>query len=210
LELLPHSVDSHSRTASGEASKEKRTIITSIKPFGLAQRRKAAFETVAQAELPVLYRVARRLTLDPSRAEDLVSQTLLDAARAWDAFDGRFPRSWLIKILQNNFRRDLRRAASQPETVSLETPVEATCEIWHELNWRAIGSRLMEELDKLPEEYRLAVTLCDVEELSYEEAADAMGVPKGTVRSRLFRGRRMLRNKLASFVDMEETDVAQA
>jgi len=165
---------------------------------------------VAQAELPVLYRVARRLTLDPSRAEDLVSQTLLDAARAWDAFDGRFPRSWLIKILQNNFRRDLRRAASQPETVSLETPVEATCEIWHELNWRAIGSRLMEELDKLPEEYRLAVTLCDVEELSYEEAADAMGVPKGTVRSRLFRGRRMLRNKLASFVDMEETDVAQA
>ncbi len=185
-------------------------IISTIKPFGLAQRRKAAFETVAEKELPVLYRVARRLTLDPSRAEDLVSQTLLDAARAWDAFDGRYPRSWLIKILQNNFRRDLRRASSQVETVSLETPIEASCEIWSELNWRAIGSRLMEELDKLPEEYRLAVTLCDVEELSYDEAAAAMNIPKGTVRSRLFRGRRLLRNRLASYVGEEEFDDTQA
>jgi len=185
-------------------------MIVSMKPFSFAQKRKAPFAEVAQAELPVLYRVARRLTLDPNRAEDLVGQTLLDAAKAWDAFDGQHPRSWLIKILQNNFRRELRRAGSRVETVAIEDSPEPSCEIWHNLNWRAIGSRLVEELDKLPAEYRLAVTLCDMEELSYEEAAIAMNIPKGTVRSRLFRGRRMLRSRLATFMELEEIDVTQA
>lgn len=183
-------------------------MTVTMRPFSFAQKRKAPFAEVAQAELPVLYRVARRLTLDASRAEDLVGQTLLNAAQAWDSFDGQHARSWLITILRNNFRRELRRASSRVETVAIEDSPEPACEIWHDLNWRAIGSRLVEELDKLPEEYRMTVTLCDMEELTYKEAALAIGIPTGTVRSRLFRGRRMLRCRLATFMELEESDDA--
>lgn len=160
------------------------------------------WEEVALAELPVLYRVAKRLTSDPVLAEDLVAQTLFDAGKAWDSFDGEFPRSWLIRILQNNFKKDIRRAASRPQTLPIEEQIVAgECDVWRELNWGAIGPQIIEEVDSLLEEYRMTITLCDIEEMSYEEAAEAMGVPIGTVRSRLFRARRILREKLAHYVD---------
>jgi RNA polymerase sigma-70 factor (ECF subfamily) len=65
---------------------------------------KSNFEATALAELPVLYRVARRMTLNASTAEDLVGQTLLQAATAWKSFDGNYPRSWMIRIMQNIYR----------------------------------------------------------------------------------------------------------
>ena len=74
-------------------------------------------------------------------------------------------------------------------------------DIWDDLNQRLLASSIVEELDRIPDEYRLAVTLCDMEELSYEEAAEALGIPLGTVRSRLFRGRHMLRERLSSMMD---------
>lgn len=161
-----------------------------------------SWEEVALAELPVLYRVAKRLTSNTTLAEDLVAQTLLDAGKAWDAFDGEFTRSWLIRILQNNFKKDIRRAASRPQTLPIEEQIVAKeCDVWGELNWGAIGPQIIEEVDSLLEEYRMTITLCDIEEMSYEEAAEAMGVPIGTVRSRLFRARRILREKLAHYVD---------
>jgi RNA polymerase sigma-70 factor (ECF subfamily) len=161
-----------------------------------------SFEQVALAELPVLYRVAKRLASDPSKAEDLVGQTLLDAGKAWDNFDGEFPRSWLIRILQNNHRKDLRRESSRPKTQPIEDYQETSeSDNWGELNWKVIGPNILEEVDRLPEEYRLAVVLCDVEQLDYAEAAEAMEVPIGTVRSRLYRGRRILRDRLVQYVD---------
>jgi RNA polymerase sigma-70 factor (ECF subfamily) len=72
---------------------------------------------------------------------------------------------------------------------------------WEQVSWNAVGENILRELDKIPEEYRLAVALCDVEEMSYEEAAQALEVPVGTVRSRLFRGRRLLRAKLVHIMD---------
>ena len=147
----------------------------------------------------MLYRTARRFIGSGPDAEDLVSQTLLLAARGWTSFDGRFPRSWLIKIMKNEFLRLRRSVQSKPETTSFEDGPEPHGEdsAWRDLDTRMLTDAIVEHLDGLPEEYRLAVSLCDVEELSYIEAADALEVPVGTIRSRLFRGRRLLRDRLA-------------
>lgn len=163
----------------------------------------AAFERELLNEMPVLYRVARRLTGNDSDAEDLVGQVLLIAVRSRTSFDGRHLRSWLVKILKNERLGQIRRRQSRPE-VQMEEIVEPSDEgFWEKIRWREVGDRLLVELDRLPEEYRMAVVLCDVEGMSYDEACLAMEVPVGTVRSRLFRGRRILRSRLAHLVGEE-------
>lgn len=153
---------------------------------------------VLERELEMLYRVARRMTLNDSDAEDIVSQTLLNAYKHWDDFDGRHARSWLIRILQNEWLYLLRK-----RKVRSEVDIESTAEPADEDFWKAIDVQLelkeiVNALDGLPEEYRVAVTLCDMEEMTYESAAEALGVPIGTIRSRVFRGRRILRHKLVA------------
>lgn len=150
----------------------------------------------------MLYRIARRLTVDPVEAEDLVGQALLNAASAWKGFDGAYPRSWLIRILTNCHYRVLRDRGSRPVTLDVD-PDELAHEPWAAIDWALCGPNLLAEVDRLPTEYRLAVVLCDVEGLSYEEAAAAMETAVGTAKSRLFRGRRLLRTRLAGM--MEET-----
>lgn len=162
---------------------------------------KEPFDRVARREIPVLYRVAARLTRNPDDAEDLVSQSLLSAHRAWKEFDGTYPRSWLIRILKNEFF-NLRRKIGGSTNVSLESIDEPSDDgFWKEVSWRAVGEDILRELDALPEEYRLAVALCDIEEMSYADAAIALETPIGTVRSRLFRGRRLLRSRLVHCID---------
>jgi RNA polymerase sigma-70 factor (ECF subfamily) len=159
-----------------------------------------SFENVARTELPVLYRVALRLAGNAEDAEDLVSQALLNAHRAWSGFDGSYPRSWLIKILKNEFLSQ-RRKRGGVASVSIEQIEEPSDEgFWEEVSWSSVGENILRELDRLPEEYRLVVSLCDVEEMSYEEAALALEIPIGTIRSRLFRGRRLLRARLTHVV----------
>lgn len=161
--------------------------------------KEAAFERLALEELPVLYRVARRVVRDAAEAEDLVSQTLLAAAKGWTSFDGRFGRSWLIKIMKNEHLRNIRTRNSRAQTVSFEEVPEPhdQADTWRDLDAKLITDQVVCQLDAVPEEYRLAVVLCDIEQMSYEEAANALEVPVGTIRSRLFRGRRILREKLA-------------
>jgi RNA polymerase sigma-70 factor (ECF subfamily) len=161
------------------------------------QNPKPSFEATALAELPVLYRVARRMTRDAATAEDLVGQTLLKAATAWEAFDGRYARSWMIRIMHNARSREMSKLESQLTHVALDDITASSEDVWNDLDTRMLSASIVEELDRLPEEYRLAVTLCDMEELSYEEASVAMSVPVGTVRSRLYRGRMQLRQRLS-------------
>ena len=129
------------------------------------------FGEVARRELPVLYRVARRLVGDPTEAEDLVGLTLMKASGAWTGFDGRHPRSWLIRILRNcaaaNRRTRAARPVAAPE-VDVETMTE---EPWTALDWGLVGEALLAELDRLPEEMRLAVALSDIEGMAYDEVA---------------------------------------
>ncbi len=165
-----------------------------MKPFFSSKRESA--EVVLERELEVLYRVAKRMTLNDADAEDIVGQTLLNAYRNWDTFDGKHARSWLIKILNNEWLMLLRKRKVRQE-VDIENSVEPADEDF----WKAIDVQMdikdvVKALDDLPEEYRVAVTLCDLEELTYETASEALGVPIGTIRSRVFRGRRILRHKL--------------
>lgn len=165
--------------------------------------RRLDFESVCMAELPVLYRVAKRLTLNGDDAEDLVGSALLKAARGWAQFDGAHPRSWLIRILRNEHLSVLRKSNLKSEATLEDISEPSDDGFWEEIAWRAVGDDIFRALDALPVEYRMAVTLCDVEEMSYEEASAAMDVPVGTVRSRLFRGRRLLRAKLVHSADLE-------
>ncbi|MBS1722192.1 MAG: sigma-70 family RNA polymerase sigma factor [Armatimonadetes bacterium] len=148
------------------------------------------------AELAVLYRVARRLGTTPEEAEDLVQQTVYKAYRSWHQFDGRYLRSWLVRILRNERLASLRSAKPEVEWDELNDEALVEEGFWPTVESNLEAARVLQALETLPEPYRLAVQLCDVEQMSYEEAAAAMDVPVGTVRSRLFRARMELRKRL--------------
>ena len=155
-----------------------------------------SFERSVKGELAVLYRVARRMGASAEESEDLVQSTLLKAYQAWEGFDGRYLRSWLIRILRNERLMAIR--SERPQS-SLDENAEgevADGPFWDELTWRLEAERILRELGSLPDIYQVAIQLIDVEQLTYDEAAQVMDVPIGTVRSRLFRGREMLRNRL--------------
>jgi RNA polymerase sigma-70 factor (ECF subfamily) len=139
--------------------------------------------------------VARALTSRSADAEDLVQDTLLRAYRAIDAFDGAHPRAWLLTILRNtNISRGRRR---RPELLDdqdaafdrLSAQVGADSPEGLVVG-SAFDAVVADALDALPDRYRQAVTPVDIAGLSYAEAAEALGVPEGTVMSRLHRAAR--------------------
>lgn len=154
------------------------------------------FESSVKGELAVLYRVARRMGATAEEAEDLVQVTLLKAFGAWSSFDGRYLRSWLIRILRNERLMAVRADRNESSLEDGSEGLIAEGPFWDDLNLRLDAEAVIRELDELPDIYKMAIQLIDVEQLSYEEAALAMEVPIGTVRSRLFRGREMLRRRL--------------
>ena len=172
-------------------------------PAEAIQRHRDRFESLVLPELPVLYRMATRLTSSADEAEDVVGQTLLNAAKGWANFDGRHVRSWLIQILRRvaiDVRSHSQRPASYGSTVELESDlVSSDQDVHEEAEMRLTQLELVKAVDSLPESFRLVVLLCDVEQMSYEEAAASLEIPVGTVRSRLFRARRQLRDALADW-----------
>jgi RNA polymerase sigma-70 factor (ECF subfamily) len=167
------------------------------------------FESEAIGHLGALLGVAGRLTRNPADAQDLVQDTLLKAMRARDQFEsGTNMRAWLLRILTNTFINRYRRGGLErnvldgPDADPLADGwiSASTMEAMRDPESQALRPMLEQEisraLDELPEEFRLAVVLSDVEELSYKEIADIMGCPIGTVMSRLHRGRRLLKTRL--------------
>jgi len=167
------------------------------------------FEVQVLTHLDALYGVACRLTKLPLDAEDLVQDALVKAMRARDQYQaGTNLKAWLFKILTNTFINKYRRA--RLERVVLDGPdADPLADGWvSAASMRALRDPenqalrpIVEEeihraLAELPEEFRLAVVLSDVEELSYKEIADVMDCPVGTVMSRLHRGRRLLQKRL--------------
>lgn len=170
-----------------------------------------SFETNALSHAQSLYSVAVRMTGRPSDAEDLVQDTLLKALRARHQFtEGTNLRAWLLRILTNTYINRYKRGVLERSLLGAESldPVSdqwtGTASLRSLREPLATAERSMLEgeiqsaLMELPEDFRLAVLLVDVQELSYKEAADALGCPIGTVMSRLHRGRRILKNRLAS------------
>ena len=164
----------------------------------------AVFEAEVLPHLDTLYRVGRRLTGETTDAEDLVQETLLRAWRGWGGFTpGSNVRAWLLTILRNTFISRWRSRKREGTTVPLD---DADPHAIHravggqdpagEFFERTVDSHVMAAVDALPEEFREALVLSDLEGLPYAEVAEVLGVPVGTVKSRLFRARRILQTKL--------------
>ena len=160
------------------------------------------FEQLAMPLFDSLYNFARWLTHDDSEAEDLVQETFLKALNNFDSFTlGTDFKAWIFRILRNAFLNS-RTALRARMTDALEPheDVEQVIAIWETPESLALAAatreRLQAALEQLPVAYREVVLLCDVEEMKYKEIADVLGLPIGTVMSRLARARRRLRTIL--------------
>jgi RNA polymerase sigma-70 factor, ECF subfamily len=158
------------------------------------------FEAVALQHLNDLYRTAVHLVRDRTEAHDLVQETYLHAWKAFHRFEpGTNCRAWLFKILINevhHYRRRWFTAKTVPEpeqsfeeTLTFEPPVPENIQ----------DEEVLAALDEIPREFREVVLLSDVQEFSYKEIAEMLGIPVGTVMSRLSRGRKQLRIKLSNY-----------
>jgi RNA polymerase sigma-70 factor (ECF subfamily) len=174
-------------------------------------QRRERFERDAMPLMPQLYSAALRLTRNPSDAEDLVQEAYLRAYRGFAGFTpGTNLKAWLYRILTNTFINSYRKKQRQPVTV-LEDEIPDWY-LYDHLADDGVGSetasaeaqvleRMPDEdvqaaLDALPETFRMAVWLADVEGFAYKEIAEILGIPIGTVMSRLHRGRKSLEKML--------------
>ena len=177
-----------------------------------ASRRDQELETRFEAEalplLPGLYSAAFRLTRNAADAEDLVQETFLRAYRGFHQFQpGTNLKAWLYRILMNTFINIYRKKQREPQTVSddeiedwylyskmTEQGAEPSAEA--SVIEALPDEDVQDALSALPDQFRIAVLLADVEGFSYKEIADITGVPIGTVMSRLHRGRKALEKRL--------------
>jgi RNA polymerase sigma-70 factor (ECF subfamily) len=169
-----------------------------------ASARSTAFETEALSHLNALYSTALRLTANRADAEDLVQETYLKAFRSSDQFEpGTNLKAWLFTILHNTFlntRRSAGRESITAEADGLErVPQPPGSENPEQILLRkTLDAELQSALDSLPDVFREAVWLRDVEDFSYAEIATILNVPLGTVMSRISRGRHLLHARLTA------------
>src|SRR5436190_7653976 len=171
------------------------------------------FERQALVPTDSLYGAAYRLTRNPRDAEDLVQDSLLRAYRFWDSFEQDSNcKAWLLRIVTNTFINEYQRKKRSREVLDAATAEQDATDgvlIHADANDRqtperalldrSVSDDVQRALDGLPEDFRTAVVLCDVQGLSYKEIAEIMQTPVGTVMSRLFRGRKLLAVALRDF-----------
>jgi RNA polymerase sigma-70 factor, ECF subfamily len=169
------------------------------------------FEREALPHLDALYAVAMRLARNADDAGDLLQETVLRGYRFFHQFTpGTNCRAWLLTILYNNFRNGYRRTsheqpAASPEDFARQADVRALHDDPPDANpetlvgEHGVSREVTNALDALPGEFRLALLMVDIEELSYQEVSEVLSIPVGTVKSRVSRGRAMLRDALKQY-----------
>ncbi len=172
--------------------------------FGKRNQREA-FERQAEKVFPSVFGTALRLTRSREEAEDLAQEAIVRAYEAYDRFDGSNFKAWLLRIVTNLYINRYRQRQRGPLLASIDDdhmsePVAAEGEVPDRLLLDGLlGGEVEEALARVPEDFRIAVILSDLEGMSYQEIADATDVPIGTVRSRLARGRALLRKALMEY-----------
>jgi RNA polymerase sigma-70 factor (ECF subfamily) len=171
--------------------------------------RQIAFELEAIPWIEDVYRFALSLTRDEADADDVVQDTFLRAFRSWHTYlPGSDCRRWLFTICRNVFLRSRERARPMIELDSADVDLMAADSVklgivrdgFDDASSRLdLGPAINLALAKIPEPFRSTLIIVDVEDQSYESAAEALGVPIGTVRSRLFRGRRLMQEQLQPY-----------
>jgi RNA polymerase sigma-70 factor (ECF subfamily) len=178
--------------------------------LGLDEEAHERFQREALPLLDSLYGAALRMTRNPADAEDLVQETMLRAYRAFDRFEpGTNLKAWLFRILTNAYINVYRKRQREPQKVSSDEVEDF--DLYQELKDHdpsfgatpesivldnLVDTDILMAIEDLPEQFRLAVVLSDIEGFSYAEMAEIMDVPMGTVMSRLHRGRKALQKRL--------------
>ena len=170
------------------------------------------FETELRPHIDALKTFAYHLTYDDDDANDLVQETYMKAHRFIDRYiQGTNAKAWLFKILKNAYINHYRKRSKQPTRVDFEdivnyhdsddSKVAGYTDLREELFADMMGDEITVAINSLPIDFRTVVLLCDVEGFTYEEISKIIDVPIGTVRSRLFRARNMLKEKLKEYAE---------
>jgi RNA polymerase sigma-70 factor (ECF subfamily) len=178
--------------------------------FTKKPERHREFEREALPHTDLLYNYALRMTNHPADADDLLQETFLKAYRFWDKYEpGTNIRAWLFRIMKNSYINRYRKETKEPATVDYNevenfyATVKDRASDSNDLQETLYGNLLDDDVASavadLPEDFRTVVILCDIEGLSYEEIAEFVDIPLGTVRSRLHRGRKLLRERLHDY-----------
>jgi RNA polymerase sigma-70 factor (ECF subfamily) len=163
---------------------------------------KQRFDEYVLPEVDIMYRVALSLTRNSADAEDLVQDSLLRAYRAIHRFDGRYPRAWLLTILRNaqvnRVRRKRPELLRDPDATMerVAAPGEGGLSAEELVVEQGFDAEVETAFTGLPDKFREVVQLVDLNGLSYQEAADQLGIPVGTIMSRLHRARKRINKQL--------------
>jgi RNA polymerase sigma factor (sigma-70 family) len=168
------------------------------------------FENELLPHVGALQTFAYHLTYNQEDADDLVQETYMKAYRFIDKYDeGTNAKAWLFKILKNAYINEYRKRVKQPTKVDYEEIVayhdtdddriSGYSDLREEIFLHMMGDEVTSAINSLPIDFRTVILLCDIEGFTYEEIASIIDVPIGTVRSRLFRARNLLKEKLTSY-----------